>query len=133
MAIPPAQQMARMPLSQAVVLAIIGFAAELLSLPTTAVPVTVAEMPVETVVQLEVPQAKPVGQQPPPTLAGQLDQPVAQESEVAVVLVLSVTMPVLTGTTTVTPSEIIVEEEEAGGQDVLLQSRPIRQHPEMPG
>jgi hypothetical protein len=73
--------------------------------------------------QLAVPHSKPLGQQFPPTLAGQLDQPVAQ-APVGVVTVAADP----TGTTIVTPLLIMVVES-IGGQDVVSQSLPVRQQP----
>lgn len=73
--------------------------------------------------QLAVPQDHPFGQQFPPSLGAQVDQPVAQ---VPVGLVTVAADP--TGTTTVTEPLMIVVEL-VGGQDVVWQSRPVRQHP----
>lgn len=67
-----------------------------------------------------VPQANPVGQQPPPTVSAQLNQPCAHRPAPPVM--------VWTGTTMVSPFEIAVVEGVTG-HDVVSQSRPVRQHP----
>lgn len=73
--------------------------------------------------QLAVPHCQPLGQQFPPSLAAQVAQPVAQ---VPVGVATVASEP--TGTTIVaTPLMIVVEL--VGGQDVVWQSRPVRQHP----
>ncbi|CRG85188.1 hypothetical protein PISL3812_02306 [Talaromyces islandicus] len=79
-------------------------------------------VPDAVAVQL-APQANPLGQHPPPAEAAQLNHPVAQEPPEAVVAALPV------GTATVTPSEAIIVVEDVVGQDVVSQSRPVRQHP----
>lgn len=89
-------------------------------------------MAVETAVQLE-PHRYPVGQQPPPTVSAQLNHPLAHRPILLLLLLLlvaavAVPVAVITGTTIVTPSLAIVVEGVAG-QDVVSQSRPVRQHP----
>ncbi len=73
--------------------------------------------------QLAVPHSHPLGQQSPPTLAAQFDQP---EPQVPVGLVTVAAEP--TGTTTVTPLLIMVVELTTG-QDVVSQFLPVRQQP----
>lgn len=68
-------------------------------------------------VQLD-PQAYPVGQQPPPAVSAQENQPLAHLPG------LREPPPVLTGTTTVTPSDINIVEDVVG-HDVVSQSRPV--------
>ncbi|QKX56110.1 uncharacterized protein TRUGW13939_03210 [Talaromyces rugulosus] len=87
--------------------------------PFPTVPVAV---PDAVAVQL-APQANPLGQHPPPAEAAQLNHPVAQEPAEAVVAALPV------GTATVTPPESMTVVEDVVGQDVVSQSRPVRQHP----
>ncbi|KAJ5587811.1 uncharacterized protein N7459_003576 [Penicillium hispanicum] len=64
------------------------------------------------------PQANPVGQQPPPAVSAQLNQPCAH---LPVVWELR---PVVTGSMTVTPSDVNVVEDVVG-HDVVSQSRPV--------
>jgi hypothetical protein len=73
--------------------------------------------------QLAVPHSQPLGQQFPPTLAAQLDQPVAH---VPVGLATVAADPM--GTTIVTPLLRIVVELMTG-QEVVSQFLPVRQHP----
>lgn len=82
-------------------------------------------------VQLD-PHAKPLGQQPPPSLAPHVYQPAAQLpwSPLAMVVEAAVLVATLAplGATTVTPLDTI-DVLEPGGHDVGLQSRPTRQQP----
>ena len=73
--------------------------------------------------QLAVPHPYPLGQQFPPKLAEHVNQPDAQ-----LPVGLAVVAAAPTGTTTVTPEEMMVVEDVAG-QDVVSQFRPVRQHP----
>lgn len=86
-------------------------------LPTVLVAAPVA-------VQL-VPQAKPVGQHPPPAVSAQLNQPLAHRAAP-----VAVEAPVVLGTgiTIVRPSEMKVELDVIG-QEVVSQFRPVRQQP----
>ena len=77
----------------------------------------------ETEVQLAVPHCHPLGQQFPPRLAAQLDQPEAQFPEGTAKVAAEPT-----GTTIVTPLLTIVVELTAG-QSVVEQSLPVLQHP----
>ncbi len=83
----------------------------------------VAMSPVPVAVQV-CPQAYPLGQHPPPSLAAHELQPCAQ---------LPVwpedPTPGPVGATIVTPFEFKTVVEVVGGHDVRLQSRPTRQHP----
>lgn len=83
-------------------------------LPTSPCPLTVA-------VQL-APHSYPDGQHPPPTLAGQLDHPLAHLPVLAVEL-----LPV--GAAIVSPVLVTTAVLAEAGQLVLSQSRPTRQHP----
>jgi hypothetical protein len=77
-------------------------------------------------VQLAVPHMYPVGQHPDtgPASTPQRNQPLAHVVAVGVKALASVT-----GTTMVAPFVVIVVLA-IGGQDVVLQSRPVRQQPE---
>jgi hypothetical protein len=85
--------------------------------------VLVADAPA-VAVQL-APQAKPVGQHPPPAVSAQLNQPLAHRAAPVAVEVL-VVLP--TGNTIVRPSEVKVELDVMG-QEVVSQFRPVRQQP----
>jgi len=74
-------------------------------------------------VQLAVPHCHPLGQQFPPTLAAQVDHPVAQAPEGVATVAAEPT-----GTTIVAVPLIIVVEL-VGGQDVVSQFLPVWQHP----
>jgi hypothetical protein len=74
-----------------------------------------------TAVQLE-PHAYPVGQHPPPTVSAQLNQPLAHRPVPLAAVV------VWAGTTMVRPSDVMVDDALTG-QDVVSQSRPVRQQP----
>lgn len=77
-------------------------------------------------VQLAVPQLYPLGQQPaarPPESEGQTNQPVAH------VPVDVAEGTAESGTTTVTPLDMMVVDAGGGGQEVDWQSRPSRQQP----
>lgn len=86
---------------------------------------TVVADAVSVAVQL-APQAKPVGQHPPPTVSAQLNQPLAQR--IPLPLPPEFSVAVVTGTTIVTPFDVIVVEDVVG-QDVVSQLRPVRQQP----
>ena len=83
-------------------------------------------VPAVVSMQLAVPQLYPVGQQPgtaPPASPSQRYQPPAQSA---------LSWPVgtaVTGTATVTPWSVRMVVEVMGGQEVVLQSRPVWQHP----
>ena len=96
----------------------ITFTAPLLLGSSFAVPLTI---PFLVSAQLAVPQAKPVGQHPPLSLAGHEYQPFPQVEYAAPVGALA---------TIVTP-ELMIVESDAGGQLVTEQSRPTWQHPVM--
>lgn len=72
--------------------------------------------------QLSVPQSHPLGQQLPPRLAAQLDQPFAQ-----LPVQPQVAAPT-SGTTSVMP-ELTIVADAVAGQFVVAQSLPVRQHP----
>jgi len=73
--------------------------------------------------QLAVPHCHSFGQQSPPTLGAQLDQPEAQLPTGAVTVAAAPA-----GTITVTPPLIIVSDIVTG-QDVVSQSLPVLQQP----
>ena len=77
-------------------------------------------------VQLAVPHMYPLGQHPDtgPALAPQRNHPLAH-----VAVGLGAAWASVKGTTTVAPPVMMVVLA-MGGQDVVLQSRPVRQHPE---
>ena len=91
---------------------------------TSAVPVAPPATTTAVAVQL-VPQAYPLGQQPPPCPLAQLNQPCAHP------LAPNPTAapPDPLGTATVTPFEFKARVEDAVGQEVRPQSRPTRQQP----
>lgn len=75
-----------------------------------------------------VPQAKPVGQHPPPAVSAQLNQPLAQRATPVPPLDAAVPVVLPAGTTMVRPSDVKVELDVIG-QEVVSQFRPVRQHP----
>ena len=75
--------------------------------------------PVTVAVQVE-PQAYPLGQQPPPSVPGQLNHPLAQPP----VVMGPAVIPLPVGATTVTPSVLTRAVEALVGHEVLAQSRP---------
>lgn len=89
------------------------------SLMTVAVAV-----PALDAVQL-LPHTYPLGQQPPPTDAAQLNHPMAQEPLLCATVVAA--LPV--GTATVIPFVLIRVVEDVAGQEVVSQFLPVRQQP----
>ena len=75
---------------------------------------------VAVAVQLD-PHAYPIGQHPPPAVSAQANQPLAH-------FPVLLELPVVTGSTTVTPSDVKVVEDVVG-HEVVSQSRPVWQHP----
>lgn len=87
---------------------------------------TVAVAVVALSVQLAVPHAYPLGQHPAigPASLGHKNQPPAHVD----VGNVAVFVRSVAGTTSVTPFDVMVVED-TGGQEVVIQSRPVRQQP----